>query len=102
MITAPVAQADLITPLDLSPGDKFHWVFVTSGTTSATNTSIDYYNNFVDDAADAGTLTSGVVGDWKVIGSTSTTSAKSNIGTSIYPIYDLNGNRIADSTADLG
>ena len=102
LIAAPVAHAALATPPGLSPGDQFHWVFVTSTTTQAMSTDINYYNNFVDDAATkVGTLTSEVVGEWKVIGSTSTTSAKSNIGTSIYPIYDLNGNRVADSTADL-
>jgi hypothetical protein len=102
MITAPMAHAALTTPSDLSPGDKFHWVFVTSDGTSVDSTQISVYNNFVNNAANAaGTWTSEVGGNWKVIGSTQAVSAKSNIGASDYPIYDLNGNRVANNTADL-
>jgi len=101
MIAAPVAHAALATPPDLSPGDQFRWVFVTSGTTNATNSSIDYYNTFVNGAATGGILTSEVDGDWKVIGSTSSVDAIDNIGSSTYPVYRLDGELIKSHQDDL-
>jgi hypothetical protein len=44
------ARADLAinTPNGLQPGEQFRIAFVTDATTTATNTSIDYYNQFVN------------------------------------------------------
>lgn len=107
MIAAPVAHADLATPPDLSYGDHFHWVFVSSVTTPAYSDSendrslISYFNDKVNGWAADGTLTSGVGGVWKVIGSSSSVAAINNIIPSSYPIYFLNGDRIANNHDDL-
>ena len=45
--------ADFYAPAGLSPGDTFHWVFVTSMTRDALSTEIQDYHDFVQAAANA-------------------------------------------------
>ena len=96
-------------PTGLNPGDTFRWVFVTSTTTDAISSDIDYYNTFVNKAADAADTTiAGVVGftritqiDWRVIGSTSSVDAIDNIGVSGADIYTTLGELVANGTTDM-
>ena len=64
-LVGPV-QAEIITePTDLSVGEQYRLVFVTSGSRDATSTDIEDYNSFVDGHGDFA-----IASDWKVIGST--------------------------------
>ncbi len=56
-IASTPAKADVMTPAGLVPGDTFQIVFVTSTTTTATNSDISYYDNFVTNLAGAAGLT---------------------------------------------
>ena len=82
LLVAGVASAGTITlstPTGLNPGDKFRFLAVTSGTTTATTTSINTYNTFVQtDLGDA--VYNGGVVNWKAIGSTSVVDARDNVG----------------------
>ena len=61
-------------------GDTYRFAFVSSATTQATSTDINYYNTFLQNLADASSL--GLSGaTWKVIGSTSTVDARDNTST---------------------
>ena len=52
------ARADLPVPEGLEPGDTYHLLFNSSTFTNALSSSIDYYNDFVQAAAD-------LAGDWQ-------------------------------------
>ena len=56
----------LTSPLGLSPGQPFRFVFVTDGKTPATSPDITDYNNFVNQDADGATY-GGVVVTWYAI-----------------------------------
>jgi len=116
MLFTGQAFADLWdVPTGLTPGDTFRWVFVTSDTTNALSSDINYYNDFVNEVADlaaladptASTIT-GVQGissiadiEWQAIGSTASIDAIDNIGTSPAGIYTTLGEKVADGTNDL-
>ena len=105
----PASASTLQIPEDLSPGDTFHWVFVTSTTRDAVSSDISVYNQFVNNVADAAaTAVTGVQGissiadiQWKAIASVADTSAKSNLGTLSSPIYTLAGSKVADNSSGL-
>jgi len=101
--------ADLGAPAVLSDGDTFHWVFVTSTTTDAASGDIGVYNDFVNDVADASTLSiTNVVGvtsfsdiTWSAMASTSTVDAKDNIGDIQSPIYNTKNQFTASNEGQL-
>jgi hypothetical protein len=107
------AVADFSAPAVLGPGDKFHWVFVTSTTTTGEPLSIEYYDEFVNDAADAVAGTTDVLNvvgitelgqiDWKAIASTKDpwVTAKDHIGDPTSPIYRFDGALVANDEGDL-
>ncbi len=106
------AMADFVAPATLSPGDTFHWVFVTSTTGDAFDSNISTYNNRVNSAADnlpdAGNDVLGVSGvsflrdiNWFAIASTATVDARDNIGDPTSPIYRFDDALVADNEADL-
>ena len=103
-VTALAAAIDWV-PDDLSPGDKYHLAYVTSGTFQATQTGIAWYNLQVDNAMvgiDSGSPWGGIT--WKCIGSAyDDGDAKDNIGyaSSSAPVYRLDGSRIADNSSAL-
>ena len=102
-VTASVASAAIVVPPSLSPGDKYHLVFVTSTTRNATSTNIADYNSFVQAAADAAGIGSGDGVDWFAIGSTQTVAAKVNalIGATNL-VFLLNGTtKVADGFTDM-
>lgn len=73
---APVA---LSTPTGLSSGDRFRFLFVTSGTTTSTSSDIATYDAFVQSEAGGATY-NGVTLNWKAIGSTATVDARDHVG----------------------
>jgi hypothetical protein len=94
----------LTVPPGLSPGDTYRLVFVTSERDLATSTDISDYNAFVNASANAyGSLLASLgLTDWEVIGSTDAESAYDNIGGSFSdPIYNLDGQLVADGSAGL-
>ena len=111
-LIAPLAIA-LLTPASaahaltfnpgLAPGDTFHLAFLTAGTRDALDPDINNYNAFVQsEAAAAGldTLFNQPV-TWRVIGSTATVDARDNIGDPTSPVFNTNGDLVADNESDL-
>jgi hypothetical protein len=87
---------ELATPSGLNPGDKFRYIFLTSGTTTAASSDIATYDAFV--TAQAGTTTyqgSPVV--WRAIGSTATVNARDHVGgfSTNVPVYLVTGTKVA-------
>ena len=77
------AQAAIIVPAGLNPGDTYHIAFVTSSTRDATSADIADYNAFVQAAADAagiGSMAGGNTADveWFAIASTEEDDARDN------------------------
>ncbi len=104
-VTPHLAIADWMIPVGLNPGDKFRVAFVTSTRTFATSPDIDYYNTFVNDAANVNgglssqinSLTGGSV-SWKAIASTAQADAIDNIQVATDAmIYNTQGNLISTS-----
>lgn len=108
-LSGTLVQAAIITvPTDLNPGDQYRLVFITSGITAASSSSIDDYNAFVDSLAKAtGSAVEDLNTTWAIIGSTTSIDARDNTHTNdaagdpSVPIYRLDGQRVADSNADL-
>ena len=113
--TATVALVDneFLTGSSLVPhgtdiGDEFRLLFVTSGTTAATSTDIDYYNMFVQDAAAAGHADIAPYSRlFRALGSTASVSARDNTATNHttaapgVPIRLLNGEQLAADYSDF-
>lgn len=76
---------------------------MTAGTTEAASTNISTYNAFALAQADTAPALVALNTSWMALGSTDTTSAISNAGTSGtgVPIYALNGNLIAANYSAL-
>lgn len=103
-IASTPARADVVAPAGLAPGDTFQLVFVTSTTTTATSTTISYYDDFVNDVADSAGLGTynGASVSWLVLGSTASSSANSTEPTTdTAPIYTLNGVEVAANASAL-
>lgn len=86
--------ATLVSPGNLGPGDQYRIAFVTTATTDATNSSISYYNNFVNsvanDTSTGGNLTAALNHQgWTAIVSTTGVDARDN--TSTVPTDDGTG-----------
>jgi hypothetical protein len=98
-------QADVViaTPTGLTTGQGFRIMVVTTGTTVATSTDINYYNNFVanDIATNIGAYRyGGNAVSFKAWGTTASVSAISNIGwvqADQVGVYRADGTRIATS-----
>ena len=91
------ANAVLITPPGLAPGETYQLVFVTSGTTTATSSDISYYNNFAQTAASAAGMGSVV---WHAIGSTLSIDANSNAVVSA-KVYNMGSELVATGFSDF-
>ena len=92
----------------LNSGEQYRLVFVTSTTTNALSSDINYYNNFVNDLANLNPVLASLGTTWTAIASTETVNARANTATHPVangagaPIYLLDGStKIADSNADL-
>lgn len=98
---APIAQASPITtPSGLNPGDTYHLAFVTAGTRDATSSNIADYDSFVTTEANLDPSLAALGTTWKAIGSTETVSAVNHIGVT-GPVYNLQGQLVAASSADM-
>ncbi len=107
-LTATSAQAIVIVPVGLSPGDEYRLVFITLDRTTAVSSDITYYNDFVTAQANTSAELAALGTTWNVIGSTATVSAKINTNTDDSPaglngvaIFRLDGLTIADNYDDL-
>ncbi len=100
------ACAEYVPPSDLSPGDQYRVVFVTSMTRYGTSSDIAVYNQFVTDAAEgAGSDIKDLSDTWTAIASVLGTNARNNTstvpGSGDMPIYNVAGQNIVDSYSDL-
>lgn len=100
--------APITTPVGLSSGEQYRLVFVTSTTTNATSSDINYYNDFVNDLAGLNPILAALGTTWTAIASTAAVNARDNTAThpttngAGAPIYLLDGStKIADTNADL-
>ena len=97
-------------PDGLSPGDKYHVVFMSEGGRTATSSDISDYNAFVTSEAErVGAITENWGIDWFAIGSTSTVNARDNAVVSgpVYMLREVNGDfpivtaLVANDAADM-
>ncbi len=99
--SAGQVRAGVMThPPGLNPGDVYHLAFLTAGSRDATSSNINDYNQFVQEQADAGSLTSGLDLEWKAIASTQTVSAIDNAPV-VGAVFLLDFTRVANSSGDL-
>lgn len=105
----PIAPHGLLKPTGINPGtglawapgDKYHLVFVTRGTTQATSSNIADYDRFVNtEAQRAGSLVAGYGVAWFVIGSTVATNAADHALVSA-PVYRLDGVLVVTNKTDM-
>ena len=99
---AKLTEATPYVPPTLSPGDNYHLVFITDGVRDATSSLVNDYNTFVNLQA---ALNPGVTGtsvgvQYRAIVSTTATAANVNAPVSA-PVYNLNGDKIADNFTDM-
>ena len=97
------ARANITAPAGLLPGDQFRIAFTTLTPTTATSSSISFYDNIVQtDANGAGLGTyDGLPVTWMVLGSTATVSAVSRLPMDNVPIYLPSGTEVAAGGAQL-
>ena len=101
-----ISRAEPLDPIDdlgLSVGDTYHWVFITSGTFTATDPDIGTYNAHVQSQAEqAGSVFLNDHFTWKAIASTATVDAKDNAPVGLNsPIYLPDGSLVATGFGDL-
>ena len=103
-LASVAAQAMPVTvPAGLNPGDTYRLAFVTSTTTNADSTDINFYNQFVTDAANLSPELAALGTTWTAIASTATDDVRYNTstltlaegGTRSAPIYGTDGYLIA-------
>lgn len=105
--TPQVAAKTIIPPPELSPGDQYRLLFMTSGTRDATSTEIEDYNAFVQQYADASPELAALAVNWQAVVSTPTVAARDNTDTNPeifgegYPIYRVDGELVDQSYAAL-
>jgi hypothetical protein len=101
------SNATLLAPSGLNAGDKFHFIFVTSGTTDAFSADISTYNAFAQATADGAGIGSGMgLTNWRALASTPTINATDNLAPLFndqynVPIYNMGNNIVANSLMDL-
>ena len=106
LLVGASAQAGIITPAGLAVGAQFRLVFVSSGTIAATNPSISTYDTFVSTAATAAGLNTYGASQtlsWRDLGSAPIGASHNAIDrlNDLIPIYDLNGDLIAQSASAM-
>lgn len=104
LLAAPSAMfGDTIVPVPpgLAPGTTYRLVFVTSETRQPSSAQISDYDTFVTTSADDQPLLAALGTTWQVIGSTASVSASDHIGVFFDPVYDLEGDLVANGSAGL-
>ena len=101
-LLSQVAYAQLPVPEGLNPGDKYHLIFNSSGSTDATSNDISSYNTIVQGNADTVGIGQSEGVTWKAIVSTSSVHARDNavIG-STTPVYNMNLDLVATGYVDM-
>lgn len=80
-------SSDPLVPAGLNPGDQFHIIFVTHGSTNAASSNISDYDNVAFIQANAiGNIVSRPGLNWKAVVSTSSVSANAHTAVSA-PVY---------------
>lgn len=99
---ANVSEAAPFVPAGVAPGGTYQLVFVTSGARDSTSTLIADYNTYVNNqAAQNPVLTGTNMGvQYFAIGSTTTVNANANAAVT-GPVYNFNGDKVADNFADM-
>ena len=101
------ASATLIESIAaLEEGAMYRVLFVTSTSTRATSSDIEFYNNFVSTAAVSGSVTGGLGLTWKALASTTGMYAQVNTGilsndSSLVTLFNTFGEIVATSGLDL-
>lgn len=100
------ANASLVVPADLSPGDRYHVIFVSSTTRDTLSSNIADYDSHVQAAADAAGIGTSIGLDWLAVGSTSSMDAIDHLSplftsTNDIPIYNQNGDLVSQSFIGL-
>lgn len=98
---AGIAQAGVVTPAGLNPGDQFRLVFVSSTTTNAEVRDSSVYDQFVSDLASVAGLNTygGQTVNWFALVSVYdgvATNAIDRLPNSNVPLYTVTGNLVAD------
>jgi len=98
-----ILHAAYISPIGLSPGDKFRLVFVTSGSIDALSSNIGVYDKFVSDAAATAGLSIiyGASVQWSAIGSTTSVYAKHRFLITDAQIFRLDGEKVSNDLSAL-
>ena len=100
-LTPATTYASIFVPDGLSPGDTYHFAFVTSGYTNAASSNIADYNSFVNQQAELSGATTETWGiNWYAIGSTETVDARDNAAVNA-AVYLLNGTQVETGFNDM-
>lgn len=112
-VLSGAAHAALVTsPSDLNPGDQYRLIFVTTGKTQASSSSISFYDAHV--TSNLSPTLSALTSNWLAVASTDpnpgsgtevnardhTSTVPGTDGAGI-PIYNVNDQRLANSYQDL-
>ena len=101
ILRASLASATPVTlPPGVAPGSTYFLAFVTAGTRDAMSSNIFDYDAFVTAQANLDSSLAALGTTWKAIGSTDTVSAVTHIGVT-GPVYNLRGQLVATSSADM-
>jgi len=104
---AGTASATLIEAIDaLDDGAMYRVLFTTSEATTAQSSDIAFYNQFVTNAANTGSLTENLGLSWKAIASTNNMNAQTNTGVYshddlLVTMFNMMGQVVAVSGQDL-
>lgn len=107
LLFSTLSNAALLAPSGLNTGDKFHFVFVTAGTTDAFSANISTYNAFVQTAAEGAGIGSAIgLTNWRALASTPTISAATNLAPIFndqynVPLYNMGNDIVASSLMGL-
>jgi hypothetical protein len=95
----PSANASLVVPVGLNPGDTYHVIFVSSTVRDATSSNITDYDAHVQAAADVAGIGTSIGVNWLALASTESISAKDHLAPAFTdptaPIYNQNGDLIS-------
>ena len=93
------ANASLVVPVGLNPGDIYHVIFVSSTKRDAISSDIADYDAHVQAAADAAGIGTSIGVNWLALGSTPSVNAKDHLASAFTdptaPIYNQNGDLIS-------